>query len=98
MIWLILVGLIVVGFFVLNGIKTRCPNCGFYGLNPKDNEREAKQKESYESRSSLGGMVTEKPGYANRNFVCKKCGHGFSRKISTGWLRIENKLGKDIAI
>jgi len=107
MLWIIVIAIIIIiiGFFVLNGIKSRCPNCGFYGLNPIDKKRETEKKEYYENRSSWrknldrkGIAVTEKPGYANRNLKCKKCGHRFTRKTSTIWLKIENQLGKEAAL
>lgn len=105
MFWLIIFIAVIISFFILNGIKVRCPNCGFYGFNKIDKKREAEQKEYYENRSSWrkkldqeGILVTEKPGYASRNFKCKKCGHRFTRKTSTEWLKIENKLGKETAL
>lgn len=105
MTWIIIIAIIGVVLFVLNGVRSRCPSCGFFGLNPKDKIRETEKKKYYENRSSWrrnldqqGILVAEKPGYANRSLQCKKCGYRFTRKTSTEWLKIENKVGKETAL
>ena len=107
---ILIVIIIVAGFFIYNGFRTRCPYCGKYSLHPKDLGAEKKQSEYYENlkKSGLGDALDEvgsyfgssanKPGYANAYFKCKSCNHSFSRKEAVLWLTTANKLGDETAI
>ncbi len=96
--WIIVIAIIIIGFCVLNGRKSRCPNCGFYGLNPIDKKRETEKKEYYPGFSVTALPFRPKVLRQHDRFKCKKCGHRFTRKTSTIWLKIENKLGKETAL
>ena len=108
--WIVIFIIVVVGFFVLNGFKTRCPLCGEYSLHPKDEDANRDQTKHYNNlkKSGLGdaldevgssfGSAANKPGYANSHFRCKSCNHPFSRKQSVTWLTAANKIGEEKAI
>jgi len=103
MLWIIVIAIIIlgffiIGFFVLNGRKSRCPNCGFYGLNQIDKKRETEKKEYYPDFSVTALPFRSPVLRQHDRFKCKKCGHRFTRKTSTIWLKIENKLGKETAL
>ena len=97
-------------FFIYNGFRTRCPSCANYSLHSKDDAEEKRQAQYYKDlkKSGLGdaldragsplGSARSKPGYANAKFICKSCGHPFSRREAVIWAATANKLGKDIAI
>lgn len=107
--WLAFV-LVVVGFFVYQGFRTRCPYCGAHSLHPKDTEAEKKAAKHYQDMKNTGmldtldsagselGSARSKPGYANRNLKCKKCGHSFDRRSAVIWASTSNKLGDTNAI
>ena len=95
---IIIIGFFIIGFFVLNGRKSRCPHCGFYGLNQIDKKRETEKKEYYPGFSVTALPFRTKFLRQHDRFKCKKCGHEFTRKTSTIWLKIENKLGKETAL
>ena len=103
MLWIIAIAIIqivffIIGFFVLKGRKSRCPNCGFYALNPIDKKRETEKKEYYPGFSVTALPFRSKVLRQHDRFKCKKCDHRFTRKASTIWLKIENKLGKETAL
>lgn len=107
--WLIGVA-VVIGFFVWQGFRTRCPLCGLSALHPRDEQRESEQRKRYESMQSTGmlggldrlgsslGSERTKPGYNNRNLKCKSCGHAFGRREAVIWLTTSNKLGEEKAL
>jgi len=94
--------MIVIGIFLYNGFRSRCPACGSYKLHPDDELANKLQREEYEMFRGIdnGGALSSryKPNYANKQFKCLYCNHSFSRKESTIWLHTANKLGEEKAI
>ncbi len=46
--------LIVIGVFIYNGFRTRCPNCGKYALHSKDTEAIIRQRQMNDISNKLG--------------------------------------------
>ena len=107
--WLVVVAALI-GYFIYNGFRTRCPMCGAYALHPKDKAAEIKQAERYkmlkesglgdalDSYGSHSGSAKNKPGYSNAIFSCKSCQHSFDRETSVIWLTESNKIGDEKSI
>jgi transposase-like protein len=100
----------LVCYIVFQGLRLRCPLCSKYTIHPKNKEKEDYVKDNYENLKKAGlldslkgeysplSSKNTKPGYANAHFLCKSCGHNFSRKESMIWNRTAAKLGDDVAI
>lgn len=102
-----------VAFFIWQGFRTRCPQCGDMALHPRDNVAEQSQREMLENMKAIGlldtldqagsklgsvGSVGSKPSYVNSYFKCKACGHSFKRSKAIEWLTIRNKLSEKKAL
>lgn len=102
---IVFVGLIL--FFVSNGFKTRCPQCGVFGRHPKD----AKATNEHNNASDLwqsSGLLTQlegsriaknaEKGFHHDQIRCRSCGHVFDRSVSIQWHGIARKVGDEKAI
>lgn len=109
MFWLIVFAVAVVAYFVLQGFRTRCPNCGVMALHPRDAAAEQELRATYEmfkssglldSLEAQGSEVAKaaRPGYENARFKCKACGEAFDRASSLRWLTLANKTTEENAI
>jgi DNA-directed RNA polymerase subunit RPC12/RpoP len=86
-------GILVLAFFYIYNkfIALRCPKCGFKSFHTIDVLEENKMKESYRHMLESGFLKTLdhagladglRPGFLNRNFICKRCQEKFSRHIA----------------
>lgn len=85
----------IAGIVAIWGTSTRCPLCGAFARHPVDASRAKAQGDAYRL---LGPQVQGKPGFYNRPFLCKKCGHGFTRDQADAWMNTSKRLGEGRAI
>lgn len=100
---------IVIGFFIYQGFCTRCPNCGYWGLNRKVKD-DISSNEFYELLRSASEGLKDNPetewyskmasnkGFSNKTLTCKKCKHTFSRNLAMLWLKTSKKIGEEEAL
>jgi hypothetical protein len=99
---------ILVLVFLYNGFCTRCPNCGYWGLNKKTKEDEfSKFDKEYQKamrQLSKNDTILKKinskssESFTSRLLMCKKCGHEFNRKLAHEWNNVSKKVGNMKAI
>lgn len=101
---------IIIVYFIYQGFCTRCPNCGYRGLNKHLQEDKTsgefeelmkdvtKMIKSDSNTSSYTHLMGNPNGFANKTLTCKKCMNKFSRNLAMSWQKTANKLGEEIAI
>lgn len=105
---LVLGVLILAIFYVYNRfIVLRCPKCGFKSVHTVDILEENKAKESYQHMLKSGFLKAldqsgladgRRPGFLNRNFICKRCQQKFSRRIALLFSESAKAVGEKRAL
>lgn len=108
---IIIVVALVIVYFIYQGYKSRCPNCGFYGVNREEKEDKEVVKEHRRYLEEEGLLDWERDNYEKGIFkrnpdnhfssqllTCKKCGHKYERYTSEIYEDIARKQGDEYAL